>query len=156
VIVPQYRVEPSRIPLAGKGLFLAEDVARGRVIIAPDNIHTVWPEAKLRGFPADSIEAESSVRWFEDWYSLTPEWSDECYVNHSFTPNALWHLGFIFAGRALADGEEITVDYRLVIGSGEVMPFRDSATGGEIVGLSWTDNLRHSAAALLALVTPGG
>lgn len=152
MILPRYRIEASRIPLAGKGLFVAEPVVAGRVIIAPDNIHTVWPEAKLRQFPADSIEAESSVRWFEDWYSLTPEWSDECYVNHSFEPNALWHLGFIFAGRDLADGEEVTVDYRLVIGSGEAMPFRDSVTGREIVGLDWHDNLRQSASALLALL----
>lgn len=151
MIIPRYRVEASRIPQAGKGLFVDEPVAPGRVIIAPDNIHTVWPEAKLRTFPADSIEAESSVRWFEDWYSLTPEWSDECYVNHAFAPTALWHLGFIFAARALAAGEEVTVDYRLVIGSGETMPFKDSVTGREIVGLSWEDNLRTSAAALLAL-----
>ena len=152
MIVPQYRVEASRIPQAGKGLFLAEAVARGRVIIAPDNIHTVWPEARLRTYTADSIEAESSVRWFEDWYSLTPEWSDECYVNHSFAPTALWHLGFIFAGADLPAGTEITVDYQLVIGSGEVVPFKDSLTGREIVGLSWQDNLRSSALALLALM----
>ncbi len=152
MIVPKYDVAPSRIPLAGKGLFLSEDVAKGRVIIAPDNIHTVWPEAKLRQYPADSIEAESSVRWFEDWYSLTPEWSDECYVNHSFAPTALWHLGFIFAGADLPAGTEITVDYQLVIGSGEVMPFKDSLSGREIVGLSWQDNLRSSATALLKLL----
>lgn len=152
MIVPKYEVAASRIPMAGKGLFLVEDCARGRVIIAPDNIHTVWPETKLRQFPADSIEAESSVRWFEDWYSLTPEWSDECYVNHSFTPTALWHLGFIFAADDLPAGAEVTVDYRLVIGSGEVMPFRDAATGREIVGLPWHDNLRFSAAALLQLI----
>jgi hypothetical protein len=152
VIIPKYEVAASRIPSAGKGLFVAEDVAKGRVIIAPDNIHTVWPEAKLRQFAADSIEVESSVRWFEDWYSLTPEWSDECYVNHSFAPTALWHLGFIFAASDLAAGAEVTVDYRFVIGSGEVMPFKDSATGREIVGLSWADNLRSGAAALLTLL----
>ena len=152
MIVPKYRVGPSRIPFAGNGLFLDEALARGRVIIAPDNIHTVWPEAKLRQYAADSIEVESSVRWFEDHYSLTPEWSDECYVNHSFEPTALWHLGFIFAAADLPAGTEITVDYQLVIGSGEMMPFKDSLTGRAIVGLSWTDNLRTSAAALLALL----
>lgn len=152
MIVPKYRVEPSRIPHAGKGLFLDEAVAKGRVIIAPDNIHTVWPEAKLRQYAEDSIEVESSVRWFEDHYSLTPEWSDECYVNHSFEPTALWHLGFIFAAADLAAGAEVTVDYQLVIGSGEVMPFKDSVTGRDIVGLSWDDNLRRSAASLLALL----
>lgn len=151
MILPRYRVEPSRIPGAGKGLFLDEPVTRGRVLVAPDNIHTVWPEARLRRYPAGSIEVESSVRWFEDHYSLTPEWSDECYVNHAFEPTALWHLGFIFAAADLPAGTEITVDYRLVIGSGEVMPFRDSLTGREVVGLPWRDNLRTSASTLLGL-----
>jgi len=155
VILPKYVVEPSRIPRAGNGLFVAEAVARGRVIVAPDNIHTVWPEAKLRQFAPDSIEVESSVRWFEDQFSLTPEWSDECYVNHSFTPTALWHLGFIFAARDLAAGTEVTMDYQLVIGSGEVMPFKDSITGRDIVGLHWDDTLRRSTTELLALLTRG-
>lgn len=145
MIVPRYLIAASTIPGAGKGLFVDEPVARGRVIIAPDNIHTVWPEAKLRTYAPDSIEVESSVRWFEDWYSLTPEWSDECYVNHSFTPNGLWHLGFIFAATDLAAGVELTVDYQFVIGSGEVMPFRDAATGREIVGYPWQQNLGESA-----------
>ena len=155
MILPKYVVEPSRIPQAGKGLFVAEAVARGRVIVAPDNIHTVWPEATLRQFAPDSIEVESSVRWFEDQFSLTPEWSDECYVNHSFEPTALWHLGFIFAARDLAAGTEVTMDYQLVIGSGEVMPFKDSVTGRDIVGLHWDDTLRRSTTELLALLTRG-
>ncbi len=58
---------------------------------------------------ADSIEVESGVRWFEDWFSLTQEWSDECYVNHSFKPNGLWHLGFIFARGATAQRRHRTV-----------------------------------------------
>lgn len=154
MIVPRYRVEASRIPQAGKGLFLDEPVARGGVIIAPDKVHTLMHERELRRYPADSIEVESSVRWFEDWYSLTPEWSDECYVNHSFTPTALWHLGFIFAGADLPAGTEVTMDYRLVIGSGEELPFRDSVTGEPIVGLSWLDNLRLSSERLLQLLAP--
>ena len=152
MILPAYCVEPSKIPGAGKGLFLAEPVQRGRVIVAPDNIHTVWPEARLRQYAPDTIEVESSVRWFEDWYSLTPEWSDECYINHAFEPTALWHLGFVFAAADLPAGTEVTMDYQLVIGSGEVMPFKDALTGREIVGLSWHDNLRRSAAELLALL----
>jgi hypothetical protein len=154
MILPRYRVQASGIPGAGKGLFLDEAVSRGRVLIAPDNIHTVWPEARLRQYPADSLEVESSVRWFEDQFSLTPEWSDECYVNHSFTPSALWHLGFVFADDDLAAGTEITVDYRLVIGSGEALPFRDAVSGREIVGLTWSECLRASTEALLRLHSP--
>ena len=151
MIIPRYHVEASRIPGAGKGLFLDQVVARGSVIIAPDRVHTVLPERELRRYAPDSIEVESSVRWFEDWFSLTPEWSDECYANHSFTPTGLWHLGFIFAQDELPAGTEVTIDYRLVIGSGEEMPFRDSLTGQPIVGLSWRDNLRESTQRLLAL-----
>ncbi|HEY9547467.1 MAG TPA: SET domain-containing protein-lysine N-methyltransferase [Solimonas sp.] len=153
MIVPRYRVETSRVPQAGKGLFIDEPTHRGRVIVAPDQVHTVWPEAKLRTYAEDSIEVESSVRWFEDHFSLTPEWSDECYVNHSFAPSALWHLGFIFALRDLAPGDEVTMDYRYVIGDGERMPFADSVTGREIVGLPWPDALRGSSSQLLALLT---
>jgi len=156
LILPRYFVAPSAIAGAGKGLFIDEPVVRGRVLLAPDNIHTVWPESRLRQFPADSLEVQSSVRWFEDQFSLTPEWSDECYVNHSFAPNALWHLGFVFALQDLAAGVEITMDYRYVIGSGERMPFLDSQTGREIIGLPWTENLRQSAAQLVALFRDGG
>ena len=150
MIIPRYRVAPSRIAGAGKGLFIDEPVARGSVIIAPDKVHTVMHEKVLRQHAPDSIEVESSVRWFEDWFSLTPEWSDECYVNHAFAPTALWHLGFIFALEDLAPETEITVDYRLVIGSGEELPFRDSATGQAIVGYPWEECLRRSAVQLLS------
>ena len=156
MIVPRYRIADSGITGAGKGFFLDEPVARGRVVIAPDKVHTLLAERELRKFPQGSIEVDSSVRWFEDWFSLTPEWSDECYVNHCFAPTGLWHLGFIFAQDDLAVGTELTIDYRLVIGSGEEMPFRDSATGQPIVGLQWQDNLRQSAQRLLQLLGPRG
>lgn len=152
MIIPRYRVAASAIPGAGSGLFLDEPVPRGGVIIAPDNVHTVWPGSRLRQFPQDSLESRSSVRWFEDWFSLTPEWTDECYANHSFSPTGLWHLGFIFAYAELAAGTEVTIDYRFVIGDGEHMPFRDAATGNEIVGLPWRENLRRSALQLQMLL----
>ncbi|WP_420464443.1 SET domain-containing protein [Panacagrimonas sp.] len=152
MIVPRYRIEASRIPQAGQGLFLEEPVACGRVLVAPDNIHTVWPEARLRTHAEDSIEVRSSVRWFEDRFSLTPEWSDECYINHAFAPTALWHLGFVFALADLPAGCEITMDYRYVIGDGEQMPFLDSLSGQPIVGLPWTQCLRESALQLAQLL----
>lgn len=151
MILPRYRIAASQIPMAGKGLFIEAAVRKGTVIIAPDNVHTVWPESKLRQLPDDSLEVQSSVRWFEDQFSLTPEWSDECYVNHSFAPTALWHLGFIFALRDLPTDTEITMDYRTVIGDGERLPFNDSVTGQPIVGLPWAEALQSSAQQLSGL-----
>jgi hypothetical protein len=92
------------------------------------------------------------VRWFERWFSLTPEWTDECYVNHSFTPTGLWHLGFIFAAADLAAGTELTVDYRLLIGDGERLPFADADTGAAVIGLPWHESHTASTNALLALL----
>ncbi|TJY65205.1 SET domain-containing protein [Sinimarinibacterium sp. CAU 1509] len=153
MILPRYQIEPSRIPGAGKGLFLDQPVPRGSVIVAPDNVHTVWSESRLRQYAPDSIEVESSVRWFEDQFSLTPEWSDECYVNHSFRPTAQWHLGFIFALSDLPAGTEVTMDYRYVIGDGERLPFTDAETGREIVGLPWAKALSDSAQRIAGLIS---
>ncbi len=152
MIIPPYRVAPSGIAGAGQGLFVTAPVARGSVIIAPDNVHTVWPESRLRTLPDDSLEVRASVRWFEQWFSITPEWSDECYVNHAFEPTGLWHLGFIFARADLVAGTEITTDYRLLLGEGEDPGFTCSVSGRPIIGLPWRDSLGDSARQLLGLL----
>lgn len=152
MIIPRYEVALSRIPGAGQGVFLSEAVERGRVIVVPDRIDRLIPKSQWEQLPPDSMEARSSARWFEDWYSLTPDWTDECYINHSSRPTGLWHLGFLFAVRELAAGEELTMDYRYVIGSGEAAGFRCGETGEQVVGLDWRDNLRSSAERLLGLV----
>ena len=91
--------------------------------------------------PTNHPQADSSIRWFEDHCTVSPEWPDDCYVNHSFEPNGLWHLGFIFALRPIAPGEEICVDYRHIIGPDVEMPFVDALTQAPIIGLSWEDSL---------------
>lgn len=155
MIVVPYDVVSSAIPGAGKGLRLTAPVPRGAVIIAPDNLHTVWPEARLREYSPDSIEVQASVRWFEQWFSITPEWSDECYVNHSFQPNGLWHLGFIFALDDLPVGAELTVDYRLLLGDDEDPGFACAESGRPIRGLPWRESLSRSTAQLADLFPVG-
>jgi hypothetical protein len=150
MILPRYRIAASTIPGAGRGLFLAEPIAAGRVIIAPDDIRSVhrWQELYDR---ADPSLLRATVRWFEDCYTVTPEWPDECYVNHSFTPTGLWHLGFVFARANLIAGTELTVDYRHLLAPGQVEEFRDAQTGLPIVGLPWGESLAATAAELHAL-----
>lgn len=152
MIVCKYHVAASMIPHAGKGLFAAEAIQRGAVVIAPDKIDRMIPRSTLDTLPKDGIENQSSVRWFEEWHTISADWPDECYINHSDTPNLLWHLGFNFALRDIAKGEELSVDYRLLLGSGEASGFCDSVTGREVVGLSWAENLRTSTAALAQLL----
>lgn len=150
----KYSVDPSRIEGAGRGLFVGEKVRAGRVMIAPSHILQTVPLQEILSHP-DHPMSESSIRWFEDYCTVSPDWPVECYVNHSFSPSGLWHLGFIFAARDLVPGEEITVDYRHLIGPDVVMPFRDSATQRDVVGFSWQTSLHRSTEQLLTLTRAG-
>ena len=152
MILPRYHIAASAIQGAGKGLFLDETVAAGRIITAPDGIERTFRHADIAASPELSAQFHASARWFEDRYTLSPDWPDECYINHSFTPNGLWHLGFVFALAELPPGTEITVDYRHLLPPGEAEDFADSVTGETITGLSWQESLASSTHALAELL----
>jgi hypothetical protein len=154
MILPRYRVAQSTIPGAGKGLFLDEPVPAGRLITAPDDIRKVYKWDEVLAQPEAQALLSATVRWFEDRYTVTPDWPDECYINHSFAPCGLWHLGFVFALVDLAPGTEITVDYRHLLAPGQEEDFRDAATGRAIVGYGWQESLAASTAQLHALIGP--
>jgi len=153
MIIPKYTIQPSKILNAGQGLYLTQPVKKGSIIVAPDKINRVFTSAEItKQFPTGSIEHRSSVRWFENYCTITPDWSDECYINHSFNPTGLWHLGFTFAIDDLPSGVEVTVDYRLLLSENEIAEFNDAQTGQAIIGLSWQENLRQSTTTLYHLV----
>ncbi|MFC4528372.1 SET domain-containing protein-lysine N-methyltransferase [Dyella halodurans] len=152
MIVPRYRIAASAIAGAGKGLFLDQDVVAGQIVTAPDAIDRTYSYAELSGSPALAEQLYASARWFEDRYTVSPDWPDECFINHSFTPTGLWHLGFVFALRDLPAGTEITVDYRHLLPPGEEEVFVDTATGRKIVGLPWLESLTLSTHALANLL----
>ncbi|HCL57441.1 MAG TPA: hypothetical protein DHW82_10595 [Spirochaetia bacterium] len=152
MIVYQHEIKESLVPSAGKGLFLKEKVRQGSVIVAPDKINRVLSEEELHRFHPESPEVHSSIRWFENFYTSTPEWTDECYINHSFEPNGLWHLGFVFAGRDIEAKEELLIDYRLILAEGYEIGFKDSLTGEPIIGLKWEEKLHRSTRTLLSLI----
>lgn len=152
MILPRYRIAASTIDGAGKGLFLEENVATGRIITAPDAIDRTWRYAELAGSPELRSQLYASARWFEDRYTVSPDWPDECFINHSFDPTGLWHLGFVFALRELPAGTEITVDYRHLLPPGQEEDFIDTATGEKIIGLPWAESLALSTRALSSLL----
>ncbi|MEP6898951.1 MAG: SET domain-containing protein [Rhodanobacter sp.] len=152
MILPRYHIADSAIQGAGKGLFLDEKVFAGRIITAPDGIDRTYTRAEIDASPELSAQFHASARWFEDRYTLSPDWPDECYINHSFLPNGLWHLGFVFALAELPAGSEITVDYRHLLPPGQAEDFVDSVTGETIVGLSWPESLASSTRALAELL----
>ncbi|HEY0181005.1 MAG TPA: SET domain-containing protein [Dokdonella sp.] len=152
MILPPYHIGASTIAGAGRGLFLNEPVGRGRVIVAPDAIPRVHRFDEILAMPAAETLLPATVRWFEDRYTVTPDWPDECYINHAFEPSALWHLGFVFAAGDLAAGSEVTVDYRHLLAPGQEEDFVDARTGERIVGYTWQESLRASTRALAALL----
>jgi len=152
VILPRYRIGPSTIPGAGKGVFLEQPLPRGRIAVAPDRIDQTWSFVEILSDPKRAKLLHTSVRWFEDRYTLSPDWPDECYVNHSFEPTGLWLLGFIFAARDLDAAEELTVDYRHLLAPGQEEAFRDAHTGQPIVGYAWEESLRLGLDALRKLI----
>jgi hypothetical protein len=152
MILPRYHIAASTIAGAGKGLFIDETVAAGRIITAPDGIDRTFRQAEIDASAELRGQWHAAARWFEDCYTLSPDWPDECYLNHSFTPNGLWHLGFVFALAELAPGNEITVDYRHLLPPGQAEDFVDSATGETITGLSWQESLASSTRALAELL----
>ena len=152
MILPRYHIAASLIGGAGQGLFLDQDVKAGSIITAPDAIDRTWRHDELVASPDMASQRHASARWFEDRYTVSPDWPDECYLNHSFSPTGLWHLGFVFALTDLPAGTEITVDYRHLLPPGEAEDFVDSATGETIVGLAWEDALASSTLALSRLL----
>ena len=152
MILPRYHVAASSIPGAGKGLFLDEAVAAGKLITAPDDIRKVYKWDDVLAQPNAEQLLGATVRWFEDRYTITPEWPDECYINHSFAPCGLWHLGFVFALADFPAGTEITVDYRHLLAPGQEEDFRDASTGRRIVGYGWQESLASSTAQLHTLL----
>jgi SET domain len=152
MILPRYRIAASTIPGAGKGLFLDEKVSAGRIVTAPDAIDRTYSMSEMLGSPELSEQLHASARWFEDRYTVSPDWPDECYINHSFKPTGLWHLGFIFALQDLEQGTEITVDYRHLLAPGQEEGFIDAASGEKIVGLPWQTSLAETTHALARLL----
>jgi hypothetical protein len=150
ICVPYY-IAPSRIPGAGKGLFLKQSVAAGKILTAPTEIDETFPLAQIAQDP-DEHATDSSVRWFEDHCTLSPDWPDECYINHSFKPSGLWHLGFIFAHNDLAADSELTIDYGHIIAPGVELPWPDSESKKPIIGYAWKDSLKATTTALLHLI----
>jgi SET domain-containing protein len=147
----QYRIAESTIPGAGRGVFAAEALPQGKVLIFPNDRHTLLTEEQRAALPIHSMELASTIRWFEQTYTTDPEWSDECFLNHSFSPNGVWILGFVFALCPIAAGEELTIDYRMLLAAGETCDFADAATGQPIVGHAFPTAMLAAAAALQSM-----
>jgi hypothetical protein len=144
MIQSPYAIRPSRIAGAGKGVFLTAAVLAGQILVYPDQIPETFTLDEIAARPDAKAALAATVRWFEERYTVSLEWPDECYINHSFAPTGIWHLGFVFAARDLSEDTELTVDYRHLLAPGQHEEFLDADTGQAIVGFSWQQSFALS------------
>jgi uncharacterized protein len=115
----------------GRGVFARRDFARGEFIFRRRHSRVVGSSELPTLSEWESIHlCELS---FDEFAILAPP---GCYLNHSCDPNAMRHGVTVFAWRAIAAGEEITIDYRLNAFDGDTWPCdcgADTCTG-EVVG----------------------
>jgi SET domain-containing protein len=89
-----------------------------------------------------SAELDRALEWervhlcelgFDRFAVLAPP---GCYLNHCCEPNAMRHGVKVFAWRRIAEGEEITIDYRLNAFDGSSWPCACGSKGctGTVVG----------------------
>src|SRR3546814_9871757 len=72
MILTTYRVAPSTIPGAGKGLFVDAPVKAGRIIVAPDAINRVyrWDEVLVQPDPDAALASSRTEEHTSELQSL--------------------------------------------------------------------------------------
>lgn len=147
----QLYVANSKIPKAGNGVFTNERIEAKKVVVFPNENHKILSKQEINDFPNQQAQSQSAIRWFDETYTIDPDWSLECNFNHSFNPNCLWYLGFIISLKTIEHGEELTIDYRHFLDEGYALDFPDSLTGEQIKGFSWREKMHKGAVILTEL-----
>ena len=157
IIFVKVEVKNSEIPDAGRGLFAAELIVRGRPILqhvtpSCEMIHEA--EFQYRCGKGNKMALQTGIRVFGDWFAVMRENSlplDHAgfYVNHSSKPNADYVCGLLVASRIIVPGEEITQDYGLWLPlvDSENKPrsfLEDGATGQPVKGEAGFNQLNRT------------
>lgn len=142
-------VSPSKIPHAGNGVFTNEYIPARKVIVYPNEKNITLTKNQFKDIPTNQAQLQSAIRWFDETYTIDPDWSLESNFNHSFAPNCLWYLGFIISLQELEPGDELLIDYRNFLEEGYTLDFKDSITGLEITGFTWPDKMKNGAKLIL-------
>ena len=140
--------------IAGKGLFLRSPVPKGTVV----SIHAAgaglltqaqYQEEQRKG---NELVIRSGIRWVGRYFLYAKEMPVESYINHADDPALLYLCGISFAGKDLAAGDELTIDYTTILAEDDVEGFCDVATGRTLFGLPPRDALLKSAEQLVRML----
>ena len=138
----------------GKGLFAAERVAAGTLVCCFTVGSEVITEEQFVHGCAEGVRRvlRTGTRYAGRYYTVGNEGAPYNFINHAFEPNLLSHCGLVLAKRDVAPGEELTLDYRLLVDPSDVAAYDDAATGRPIRGLPAKETILRTARELIALV----
>lgn len=147
------RIAASNLPGAGLGAFAMETAARG-TLLGIDLPHSEW---MIEAREALSLPREVRSQTWRHVEGICFRGGEgrvtaSSFLNHSFQPNVLWHLGCYWAWQDVEPGDELTLDYRPLIApewSGRIV---DSASGFPLIGEEGKRALLKNARQLVVLL----
>jgi SET domain-containing protein len=153
-----YKVETRDSEIAGRGVYAREAVPVGAVVGLLDHNNLIMTEeeyqdAQRRG---EHLIIQSAVRLVGGYFVYNAKITDEEYINHSETPNMLYHCGILFAKSAIAPGNELTVDYKYFLAADDVHAFDDRDSGRQVIGLDAKQALLASCREVIELFSRTG
>ena len=145
-------IRPSSI--FGKGLFAAESIERGKIVCFFAIGAWVITEERFLKAVTDSEHTivRTGTRYAGKFFTIGNESEPYTFLNHSFTPNLLCHCGIVIARKMIEIGEEMTLDYRMLVDDTEMGIYRDAASGREIRGFSARQTLLQTAREMIEIV----
>jgi SET domain-containing protein len=140
--------------IEGLGLYTADPIKRGEVIMLwnVDAYLITQKEYDTRTANNDQLIIATGVRYINDHFIHTDAKPRvENYINHSFTPNVLYHCGICFAMDEIPAGTELTTDYTYLLSENEE-PIIDSGTGRKVQGISGIKCLQQTTEILSSIL----
>jgi SET domain-containing protein len=144
-MLPKLIVKKSKI--SGTGLFADEPIKKCSVVMIWNTDAYLISESEYnrRQSLGDQIMVTTGVRYVREHFLFTDEKPRrENYINHSFTPNILYHCGICFALKDIKKDEELTVNYTYLLSETDTESFVDKITGKLISGVSGMQCLKET------------
>ncbi len=135
------------------GLYALEPVTKGQIIMLAE-CTGVMTETEYQAEQAkeNKVIIMTAVRLLGKIFIYGDTIGNEEYINHSETPNLLYHCGICLATRDIAPGEELTLNYKYFLAEKDVYAFEDIVTGEKVDGISPEDAFIKSAEMVLSLL----
>lgn len=148
-------VKASGIAKAGTGLFADEDIHIGEIVMIFSTDCFIISKSDYDNQQRDGNELmmQTGCRFIGDVFLYTDSKTRfDNYINHSFTPNILYHAGICLAKEDIKKGTELTVDYRYILSEDDEYSFIDTNSGKLVKGIDGNAALKSSCEELLELL----